>query len=98
MFNTISIDFPIGLGYQHSFYPGTVYEQDNITGSWEAKRQWGKPHGLVKFGLGFAYLKAEKVHPFIRQESVIDIPFFNGFLNTRTLVIVGVYFKLKGHE
>lgn len=96
--NTISIDGPIGIGYQHAFYPGDIYEQNSISGEWERKRQFGKSHFLVTFGLGITYLKTKKIQPFIRYESALDFPIYNGFLTTRTTFKLGINIKINQDE
>lgn len=96
--NIIGIDLPVGGGYQHDFYPGEIYEQNSTSGEWEVARQKGKAHALTTFGLGFTFLKPAKVQPFIRYQSVIDFPLYNGFLTTRTFFKIGVNIKLNNNE
>lgn len=96
--NTIGIDFPIGGGYQHSFFPGEIYEQNIETGDWERIKQRGKPHLFVDFGLGFTYLKSKRVQPFIRYESIIDFPLYNGFMTTRTFFKLGINIKISNDD
>ncbi len=96
--NTIGIDIPVGVGYQHKFYPGEIYEQNPSTGEWENKNQIGKSHFLVTFGLGLTYINASRIQPFVKYESNIDIPLYNGFLTTRTFIKFGVNIKLNQHE
>ena len=96
--NAIGIDFPVGIGYQHAFYPGEVYEQNSETGDWERANQVGKPHALVNFGLGFTYLKPKKVQPFVRYESIIDYSLNRGFLTTRTFLKFGINIKISKNE
>ena len=98
LMNTVGIGLPIGGGYQHAFYPGEVYKQNSETGEWEKINQKGKPHALVNFGLGLTYLKAQKIQPFVRYESVIDFPLYNGFLTTRTFFKLGVNVKFLNNE
>ena len=96
--NTISLDAPVGIGYQHTFYPGEIYEQNATTGEWESINQIGKSHFLITFGLGLTYVKAKKFQPFIRYESNIDIPMYNGFLTTRTFFKLGINIKINQDE
>ena len=91
----VGIDLPVGFGYQHTFYPGETYSQDPETGEWSEARQFGKPHALVNFGLGVTFLKTERVQPFIRQESTIDLPLFNSFALIRNFVKLGVNIQLN---
>ncbi|MFD1552913.1 hypothetical protein DNU06_07890 [Putridiphycobacter roseus] len=93
--NTIGIDAPVGIGYQHTFYPGETYVQNTDTGAWENKKQWGKSHALLTFGLGLTYLKANRLQPFIRYESNIDLPLYNSYLTTRTFFKLGMHIKLN---
>lgn len=93
--NTLGISIPLGGGYQHSFYPGELYEQDPQTGQWSKKTQFGKPHALVEFGLGLTYLKPKRIQPFVRYESVIDFPLYNSFLTTRAFLKLGVNLHLN---
>lgn len=92
------IDLPVGGGYQHDFYPGEIYKQSETSGEWEKFNQMGKPHALVTFGFGFTFLKPQKVQPFVRYQSVIDFPLYNGFMTTRTFIKIGVNIKLKNNE
>ena len=96
--NIISIDGPVGIGYQHSFYPGDTYQQNSATGEWENKRQVGKPHFLISFGLGLTYVKPNRIQPFVRYESNIDIPIYNSFLTTRTFFKIGINIKMNQNE
>ena len=92
---SIGIDLPIGLGYQHSFYPGELYEQNNETGEFDRVTQLGRPHALINFGFGFTYHKPKRVKPFIRHENVIDLPLYNGLPNSRTFLKTGIILRLK---
>ena len=96
--NVIGLDFPVGVGYQHSFYPGKLYELDSGTGEFSEVNQMGKPHALVNFGFGLTYLKPNKIQPFIRHESVVDLPLYNGIANSRTFLKLGVNIKLNSNE
>lgn len=91
----VGVNLPVGLGYQHSFYPGEAYTQNPESGEWEKARQIGKPHGLVNFGIGFTWLNNSRIQPFVRHENVIDIPFFNGFTTVRTFLKLGVEIKIR---
>lgn len=93
--NTVGIEFPVGAGYQHTFYPGTYYQLDSETGDWTSKTHGGVPRALVTGGLGLTYLKSERVHPFIRHESVLDFPLAGGWLNLKTFVKLGVSIELN---
>ena len=95
--NIIGLDLPLGVGYQHTFYPGEVYEQNAESGNWEKMNHFGKPHTIVNCGFGLRILNLGKVQPFIRHESALDIPLYNGFLNLRTFLKLGINIKLN-HE
>lgn len=66
------------IGYMHTFYPGEVYELNEKTGDLEKITQFGRPHVLAGLGMGVTYIRSKKVHPFIRQEFLIESPFANG--------------------
>ncbi len=90
----LSVDLPLGLGYLHSFYPGELYEQNEI-GDFEVVNQFGRSHLYLNLGLGLTYLHDGRVEPFIRQELLIETPFANGLpLIPHSLVKIGVQIKL----
>lgn len=94
LFPSLDLDLPVGLGYQHSFNSGETYSQNDDTGAWEKKTHAGKPHGLVNFGVGLNLLKDRSINPYIRHEATIDQPFYNGFTTIRSVVKIGIQFKL----
>ncbi len=98
LLNSIGLDVPLHAGYQHNFYPGTVYEQDTDSGDWVKKTQIGKSHLITGVGFGLTWIKSENVQPFIRQESTIEVPLYNGFVNLRTFVKLGVNIKISQNE
>ncbi|MEO1515376.1 MAG: hypothetical protein AAFV95_10195 [Bacteroidota bacterium] len=94
----ISVDFPVGLGYLHSFYPGELYEQ-NGEGGFEKVNQLGRPHLYVNLGVGLTYLGIGRFQPFIRQELMVETPFANGIpAIPHSLVKIGVQIKLNNND
>lgn len=91
----LGIDLPLGLGYMHAFYPGVTYAQNPEDGTWAEARQIGKPHGLVTGGFGFTLLKSDRFQPFVRQETAIDLPLYNGFVSIKTFVKIGLDIKFN---
>ncbi|MBX2846431.1 MAG: hypothetical protein KTR13_09475 [Saprospiraceae bacterium] len=76
VFDVVSIDLPVGLGYLHSFYPGKVYEIDE-SGNFSTLSQSGRPHAYGTVGLGLTFLHSSKIEPFVRQDLMIETPFVN---------------------
>lgn len=95
LFNrTMSVDLPVGLGYLHSFYPGELYEQNEV-GDFETVNQWGRSHLYVNLGVGLTYLSKGNIQPFIRQELLLETPFANGIpVIPHSLLKIGVQVKL----
>jgi len=94
----LGLDFPMGLGYLHTFYPAELYEQTE-SGDFESVNQLGRPHLYVNLGVGLTYLGSPKVQPFIRQELFVETPFANYFpLIPHSLLKVGVHLKINSHE
>lgn len=91
---TIGISLPISTGYLRSFYPGTLYEQDN-DGEFRKVNQSGISSLLVNFGIGFTYLKMNRVQPFIKYESMIEIPLYNGVTDINTFIKIGTNIELN---
>ncbi len=73
----LGLDFPVGLGYHHTFYPADIYILES-DGSFTEVNQIGRPHLFISAGVGVSYLGHEKFQPFIRQELFIETPFANG--------------------
>ncbi|SMG49287.1 hypothetical protein SAMN05661096_03593 [Marivirga sericea] len=94
----ISLDFPIGLGYFHTFYPGEIYEQ-NGNGDFERVNQFGRPHLYINLGIGLTYIGRGNIQPFIRQEALIQTPFANGIpVIPHSLIKIGVNIKFGEDE
>ncbi|MEM1319405.1 MAG: hypothetical protein AAGG75_04065 [Bacteroidota bacterium] len=70
----ISLDFPVGADYLHSFYPGELYEQ-NAEGDFNELKQLGRPHFCANLGVSLTYLGKGSIQPFIRQELLLEIPY-----------------------
>ena len=92
----ISLDFPIGLGYLHTIYPGEVYEITD--GELVEVNQKGRPHLYTNLGIGLTFIKSKKTNLFIRQEFMLEL-----FGNTLTaiphsLLKVGVQIKILRDE
>jgi len=96
--NTFGIELPVGVGYQHTFYPGEIYGQNERTGTWEKITQHGKPHTLLSLGFGLSYLKAKKAQPFLRHENILDFPLYDEYMNVKTLIKAGVNIKLNRND
>lgn len=90
----LSIDLPMGLGYLHSFYPGEIYEQNEV-GDFEKINQIGRSHLYLNLGIGMTYLSESKFQPFVRQELLLETPFANGIpVIHHSLLKIGVQIKL----
>jgi len=94
----LGLDFPVGLGYLHTFYPADLYEQTE-SGDFEVVTQFGRPHLYVNLGVGLTYLGSKRIQPFIRQELFIETPFANGFpLIPHSLLKIGLNIKLENND
>lgn len=94
----IGLDFPVGLGYLHSFYPGKLYEQSD-DGNFEEVSQLGRPHAYANLGVGLSYLSCSKFQPFIRQELLVETPFANGIpIVPHSILKVGTHINLNINE
>ncbi len=71
----LGLDLPVGLGYFHSIYPGEVYRQTD-GGDFEEFNPIGRPSVYVNFGVGFTYFTKGNIHPFVRQEVLLEYPLF----------------------
>lgn len=91
----LGLDFPVGLGYLHSFYPSELYIQ-NDDGSFEKKAQLGRSHLYINLGVGLTYINEGKIEPFIRQELLVETPFGNGIpVIPHSLLKIGVNIKMN---
>ena len=94
----VGLDFPAGLGYLHSFYPGELYEQDE-NGEFSVVQQGGRPHFYLNLGTGISYLGASRFQPFIRQTVMVETPFANGIpVILHSFLHVGVNIQLGKNE
>ncbi|MEM6317682.1 MAG: hypothetical protein AAF960_08430, partial [Bacteroidota bacterium] len=94
LFNRLSLDLPMGLGYLHSFYPGEIYEQTEV-GDFEKINQTGRSHLYLNLGVGLTYLSENNIQPFVRQELLLETPFANGIpVIPHSLLKIGVQIKL----
>jgi hypothetical protein len=67
-----------GLGYLHTFYPGTLLEINSETGAIEEVPQQGRPHVIANVGIGIVYRNDSRIEPFIKQSLTVETPFANG--------------------
>lgn len=84
----IGLDFPLGIGYLHSFYPAPVYEV-NEEGKFKEVDQWGKPRALVNAGIGLSFQTNGRIHPFIKHEFFIEGP-----VNPGLILLAHSFFKI----
>lgn len=92
---TVSVFTPLSIGYMHAFHAKPVYEQ-KADGSFNEKRQRGRPHAIVNLGLGIRYLKLNTLEPFIKYEAVAQTPFVSTVpVGPRSFFKVGTNFKLN---
>lgn len=95
----LSIDFIGNAGYMHTFYPSEVYELNTNSGEFEKITQYGRPHFTGGLGLGITYLKGKKIHPFLRQELIIQSPFANGIpVMVHSILKFGINIQLQKHQ
>jgi hypothetical protein len=97
--NALAIDFPLGIGYLHSFYPGEVYIMDVNTGDFNKEKQWGHAHAILKTGIGIRYIKNSKLQPYIKQEILLESSFlYNIPVIAHSFIKIGVILKIKSHD
>lgn len=93
--NILAFYVPIGLGYMHSFHAAPVYEQQ-IDGSFEEKKQFGKPRAILNLGLGLSYTKHEWIEPFVKYEVVAHSPFVSTVpVAPRNFLKIGANFRFN---
>jgi len=92
----MSLDFPMGLGYLHTIYPGELYEIRD--GELVEVNKFGRAHLYTNIGVGLTYLKNEKIKPFIRQELFAEI--FGNAISVipHSLLKVGVQINITKNE
>jgi hypothetical protein len=90
----IYFDVVPAAGYMHSFYPGEVYTPDG-EGSYDLKRQFGRPHLWVESGVGFSFFRSKTISPFIQYRFAVETPFANGIpVFPHSFYELGVQYKL----
>lgn len=67
-----------GAGYLHTFYPGTLYQIDEVTGEINSVRQFGRPRIMLSTGIQISYRSPVGIEPFLKQEFAVETPFANG--------------------
>ncbi|MCB0644615.1 MAG: hypothetical protein KDC44_23385, partial [Phaeodactylibacter sp.] len=67
-----------GLGYLHTFYPGTLLKIDPETGAIEKVPQYGRAHAIANVGIGLVYRNQSRWEPFVKQSLSVETPFANG--------------------
>ncbi|MEL7120388.1 MAG: hypothetical protein AAFO07_13140 [Bacteroidota bacterium] len=92
----IGLDFPMGLGYLHTFYPGEIYELDVENGDFDKQTQLGRPHALVNVGIGLSFNRSGDFQPFIKHELGIETPFITSIpVVPHSFTKVGFNLKIK---
>lgn len=67
-----------GLGYLHTFYPGKLYEVDEVSGEISSVSQLGRPRLMASAGVQLSYRTTAGIEPFLKQEFAVETPFANG--------------------
>lgn len=92
----LGVDMAGGIGYLHTFYPGTLYRQDEESGNLESVTQFGRPHAIATIGLGLTYRTQNRVAPFLRQDLVLEAPFVNSYpVIVHSFLKVGIHYTIN---